>query len=236
MPFQPGYYGKRSSFSLTSIASLVAWWEPDYGITKDGSNLVSAWKDKKADLTLAQATGSKQPLWVTNLLNGHAGVRGDGTDDSMTVALAQAQPIHMFLLCNFVAANDQERLISGRFGSGADAPGGVTVRDSATHLVLTEGGNEAQNISFTVGTPLLINAFYSGASSKVAKNNGSYTSAVSVTTAALVDVKIFGGQNNETATFTANAEIFSLAYFNAELTGTDLTNVLAYYGTMSGLW
>jgi hypothetical protein len=55
IPFQPQSLG----------SALVAWWDPDYGITKDSiSNRVSSWKDRVTDMTVAQSTGSQQPLFV----------------------------------------------------------------------------------------------------------------------------------------------------------------------------
>jgi len=57
IPFQPQ--------SLNS--ALVAWWDPDYGITKNSvSNRVSAWQDRVTNTTLIQNTGSRQPLWVAD--------------------------------------------------------------------------------------------------------------------------------------------------------------------------
>lgn len=55
IPFQPQSLG----------SALVAWWDPDYGITKDSvSNRISAWADRVNGTTVIQATGSRQPLWV----------------------------------------------------------------------------------------------------------------------------------------------------------------------------
>jgi hypothetical protein len=57
IPFQPQSLG----------SALVAWWDPDYGITKDSvSNRVSSWKDRVTDMTLGQSTGSRQPLYVAD--------------------------------------------------------------------------------------------------------------------------------------------------------------------------
>jgi len=57
IPFQPQSLG----------SALVAWWDPDYGITKNNvSNRVSAWQDRVANTTLIQNTGARQPLWVAD--------------------------------------------------------------------------------------------------------------------------------------------------------------------------
>ncbi len=55
IPFQPQSLG----------SALVAWWDPDYGITKNSvSNRVSAWQDRVTNTTLIQNTGARQPLYV----------------------------------------------------------------------------------------------------------------------------------------------------------------------------
>lgn len=57
IPFQPQSLG----------SALVAWWDPDYGITKNSvSNRVSAWQDRVTNTTLIQNTGARQPLWVAD--------------------------------------------------------------------------------------------------------------------------------------------------------------------------
>ena len=57
-------------FSPTSISNLTAWFKADAGITKDASNLVSAWKDQGANAYSAvQATGTRQPTWTASVQN-----------------------------------------------------------------------------------------------------------------------------------------------------------------------
>lgn len=68
------------------ITSLQAWWDAADAstITKDGSNLVSAWTDKSGNSRdLAQATGTNQPTWTASVLNGFPAIDFDGTDNYM---------------------------------------------------------------------------------------------------------------------------------------------------------
>ena len=72
-------YGKQET-SLPSGMKL--WLKADAGVTKDGSNKVSAWADQSGNSNSAlQATSSKQPAWVDNAANGHPVMRFSGTDD-----------------------------------------------------------------------------------------------------------------------------------------------------------
>lgn len=64
-------------------------------VTKDGSNFVSEWHSKGvADRTLLQATGTKQPLWVTG-----GTIRFNGIDEFMkTAAFTWKQPEFIYIL------------------------------------------------------------------------------------------------------------------------------------------
>ncbi|MCC7260144.1 MAG: hypothetical protein IT567_03850 [Alphaproteobacteria bacterium] len=66
------------------INGLKLWLKADAGITKDGSNKVSAWAGQSGTLNPAsQGTATKQPLWVSGGLNGYPVIRFDGVDDYM---------------------------------------------------------------------------------------------------------------------------------------------------------
>ena len=75
-----------SSFVYTSKPGDIAlWMVADSGVTADGSNLVSQWKDLSGNgLHAVQASGSEQPTLTTNELNGHSVVRFNGSSSYMT--------------------------------------------------------------------------------------------------------------------------------------------------------
>jgi hypothetical protein len=60
-----------------TLTDLYRWFKSDTGITKDGSDKVSAWADQSGlgggDAT--QATGANQPLWVASVLDGYPAIR-----------------------------------------------------------------------------------------------------------------------------------------------------------------
>jgi hypothetical protein len=67
--------------------STVAWYDFNYGVTKDGSNLVSVWKDRSGNAhDLEQATGTNQPLWSAD------GITFDGIDNFMKTAAFTFNP------------------------------------------------------------------------------------------------------------------------------------------------
>lgn len=64
--------------------NLYAHWYASAGITKDGSDYVSDWEDQINSLSISQATGSSQPLWVDSAINGEPLLRFDATNDRLT--------------------------------------------------------------------------------------------------------------------------------------------------------
>lgn len=72
-------YGKEKS---GLPGGMKLWLKADTGVTKDGSNKVSAWADQSGNGSDAVQTGAAaQPTWVENGINGRAVLRFDGTDD-----------------------------------------------------------------------------------------------------------------------------------------------------------
>lgn len=81
-------YGKQDT-SLPSGMKL--WLKADAGVTKDGSNKVSAWADQSGNgSNAAQATASAQPTWVSGAVNGEPVVRFGvgGADDYLSGTVA----------------------------------------------------------------------------------------------------------------------------------------------------
>lgn len=71
----------RNYVPLTT--GIVAWYDASelQSITKDGSNKVSAWKDKSGNgYHLSQGTGTAQPTWQSGQLGGKATLNFDGSD------------------------------------------------------------------------------------------------------------------------------------------------------------
>lgn len=69
-------------------ADLLAYWDADRTdlMTRDGSNLISSWRDVVAGADLTQPTSTLQPAWSATSFNGAAGVTPDGVDDFLQLA------------------------------------------------------------------------------------------------------------------------------------------------------
>lgn len=91
-------------FVPTDIAGCQLWLKADAGITKDGSNYVSQWADQSGNNNHAvQATGSAQPLWVDDELNGMPVIRFDGNSDWLSGTIINN--INTSSLSLFIVAN-----------------------------------------------------------------------------------------------------------------------------------
>lgn len=67
---------------------LSLWLKADVGVTMNGSNKVSVWSDQSGKGNhLTQGTASKQPVLLTDAINGYPVVRFDGIDDSLEKSL-----------------------------------------------------------------------------------------------------------------------------------------------------
>lgn len=76
----------------TDVTGLLRRWRADT-IAQANNSAVSSWAALTGGATLAQATGSLQPLYITSGINGHPVVRFDGVDDMLTATITdRAQP------------------------------------------------------------------------------------------------------------------------------------------------
>ena len=85
-----------ADFSPLDISNIIVWYDcADFStITKDGGDLVSQIDDKSGNADhLVQATGTKQPLWVSNGQNGEDDVEFDGIDNEMKLTSFSAGSI-----------------------------------------------------------------------------------------------------------------------------------------------
>ena len=73
------YVAMQSAHPTMLTNGLTLWLRADAGVTKDGSNNVSAVVDQASSNTLTQSTGGAQPTYVASDLNGNPAFRFNGT-------------------------------------------------------------------------------------------------------------------------------------------------------------
>ena len=78
-----------SSFVPSDISGLQVWLDAELGVTKDGSNKVSAWLDQSSNAyNYTQALSAEQPTWVDASLNGKPIIRFSGVDQRLYMAVS----------------------------------------------------------------------------------------------------------------------------------------------------
>lgn len=81
----------QSTFTPDDLSTLAKLWlAADYGVTKDGSDLVSKWRDKSRNdyKPAVQATGANQPKYVAAVYNGYPTLRSNDATDTLTLPTA----------------------------------------------------------------------------------------------------------------------------------------------------
>jgi hypothetical protein len=80
--------------SPTNISGLMLWLKADAGVQTNEGGYVTSWTDQSgSNVVASQGTADKQPLYVTNAINGQPAVRFDGANDQMTWSALPAQTI-----------------------------------------------------------------------------------------------------------------------------------------------
>ena len=119
----PATWTKEISSTLPTVSGLQLHLDANDAstITKDGSNLVSAWNDKSGQANhVTQATGSKQPLWVDQVQDTFPTIRFDGSSDEMAVTYGSSlsTAATVFIVCTMPTASGGERMVFDGLTSG----------------------------------------------------------------------------------------------------------------------
>lgn len=105
-----------SIWSPVLLPGVYGWYDPDsLGLSDDDP--VASWPSTLATtLTWTQATGGKQPLLKTNILNGHSVVRFDGSDDSLISPNLGMTTGNLFFVVRFATSLPDRRFWSAQAG------------------------------------------------------------------------------------------------------------------------
>ena len=87
-----------------TITDLQAWFDASAGVTKDGSDIVSAWADQTPLSTEVAVAEGTLPVWMASAINGQPGIHFDGNDRLHNDRFATVNPIQGPDLTVFVVA------------------------------------------------------------------------------------------------------------------------------------
>ena len=172
------------------VGAVAAWVADDASAAGDG-NAVASWIDRVSSLDLAQATGTKQPLYRASGIGGEPALEFDGTDDLLRLAAADALSAassgHVFaVILQDTSASDvvwstadeagTNRNLRGSFRSGAtDSLLILQIADDLNDS-LSDGGS---NYDFELSTAYLVEWASTGSAYEL-RANGSQPLTLSV--------------------------------------------------------
>jgi len=224
--------GGREAPYPYSISNLKGHWRSDLGVT-ESSSLVSNWADQSDEENdFAEATN--KPLIVANIINGKSVIRFDGTNDVLACDLTiETNPIHMFCV-----VRPRENVNGNGLGiSGDDGSGGSFYARGVTGTGWNiRDGNSGSGIGvdMTTDTAYLLTLFLNGASSHI-EVNGSKTTG-NPGGDCTFDVGLSLGLSKPAGTY-AYVEVAEISiYDTAEVSGSDLTTLEAYFNSRYALF
>lgn len=232
--------GQRFSsngFTPTSVSGISAWYDPSdistlfqdvagtTPVTADGDPVARV-NDKSGNShNLLQATSSKRPIYKTS--GGLSWLLFDGVDDILSATFTIPQP--------FVRVTGIKTPAS--ISSGTQILGGAVVNTgvlfySGTAAIGIYSGVTLGTVAVAISTAYCTTERHNGASSRVAINNGSYTSGDAGST--LPGGVSVGGSQAAGSGFSA-ISYYGGAIYAADVSAADIARLRTFVGAKSGL-
>lgn len=210
----------------SDIPGLAGWWKADSLALSDGA-AVSSWADSSGGgHTAAQATGSLQPVYKTNIVNGKPVVRFDGVDDYLTATIvSDAQPTQWFLVFKAADSGVIRFLV---------ASGQSILRHSSSDLMLINAPTDVWGTYTHSGAAWSVfTATFNGASSKLYMA-GDAGQAVSTPGANTTGTGLTIGADGS-LTRSWSGDIAEIVHYNRELNADERADVHTYLAAKYGL-
>jgi hypothetical protein len=203
------------------LANLALWLKADALTGHSAGDAISSWTDSSAaGNTATQATGTKQPLYQTGIINSLPALQFDATDDGMATALAISSGGYtVFAVVKPSTASGSHRYVQG-----------------SSNFILGHQGTQArfyngQDIGSSTGTivsgtPLYLTGWYNGITSVLYVNGAQANQATGGGYPGTVDLGGVGAFNEPPQGYLAEVLVYSRA-----LTSTELTQIHYYLHT-----
>jgi hypothetical protein len=143
-------WGIVETTPLNILGSLAWWLRADQGITL--ATGVSQWSDLSGNgVTFSQGTGTNQPSFVSNAINGRPAVRGDGVNDLLNATFPRSapgtQPFFVWLIYKGVTFTNGDYILGDLSGAG------MVVRQlSPDAISVTNGAGIPSNSGIPTGS------------------------------------------------------------------------------------
>jgi hypothetical protein len=196
-----------------------------YAVTADGSVVYQGTDQGTAALAIVQATHANKPLLKTNIINGQAVLRFDGSNDTLKVATGAIsnQP-----LWGWAVVDDNDA--GTRFYLDGGAASKVSISNDNTNLILNAGS--AVQAAHSAGAPHLVTFIVNGASSDLRVDGASI--ATGDAGAQNQDSGVAVGADNAGASPLAG-DIAEFAFVAGTPSNADIANLKAYINSRYNL-
>lgn len=189
--------------SPADLPGLVLWLKAGRITGLVNNDPVASWSDLSASgTTFVQATGTKQPLYKTNAVNGKPSVLFDGVDDCLAAVLAIPQPFTMLIVADPPDAPSANAAVIG------GSTGAIGAYAIATTNVwgLYMGGSVLSPVP-ALGSFQLFTGVANGASSLAQVNNGAPAVGNAGSTGFVLNTGIGAFENSASPAAVSIAEI-----------------------------
>lgn len=224
--FSPGIIRAAAEPDIPITANLLMHFRSDKGVTKDGSDFVSSWKDQIGSRDLTVATN--KPKWFDNQVNSYPSIRFDGTNDYLSESGGTiAQPAHVWMIVKQKSWSSGDCLIGGVTSPSADIQ--QSASSSRTRIEIDNFGPELNtplNLWFLLGALIASPAKYFYNDGVIATGGtGTNTFNGGITL----------GAERSGWSF-ANIEVAELAIYTILITGGDRTTLMNYFNDRYIIW
>jgi hypothetical protein len=215
-------------FQATSITGCIVWVYGDTGITLNGSN-VSAWNDQSGNAHhFTQGTAAKQPLFVSNGLNGHGTVRfaGGMTANSNSLGTASftlAQPMDIYMVFKTIAHVTNAVILTD---TSANAFPEI-LNGTGNSTISFYAGSSFINVSFTDNTFGVLRFQVNGASGAATVGRSATTTGNVGTNGTSTGFQIAQYQGGGVSVSNGNIEVAELIIYNSILSAANANTVMS---------
>lgn len=231
----------QSTPAAPTTSNLQLWLDAADIVGKVDGDPISQWDDSSGNgRHVTQGTGSDQPTYKTNILNGQPVVRFDGSNDflvssALISSMIAASAYTIFAVVTPTTISSNNALSYQNDAAYADTGGffALTFKSTPTaHVFNWDGNEDTTSVSITAATPVLLMTRHDSGNLYISKNGETEASVASGNTSTLTGALRVG--RNYQSEF-LQGDIAELLIYNVVLSASDRNAILYYLGYKYGL-
>jgi hypothetical protein len=241
------------AFLPSSVSGLKLWLEPDVQTYQDSgfatpatanNDPLGGWKDQSGTGNhLTNATSSKRLTYKTSIAGSFAGMLADGVDDNLFTTAASGITIAGTQFTLFVVIKTPASLSTQCFvnigGSSGNGGSGKAFRISSGGKLEFLKANAASlgtsTTTLSTSTLYVVGFDYNSPSGTFYLNSGTDGTVSSAQTFSNPTTDCFVGSQDNAATTPFAGHVIEVVYYDNQISGTDITNVISYERARYGI-